>query len=274
MLLFVHSDSILLTLLSQFCPTILFDFHISFSQQWLHPYLTYSLLALAPTEPEWCLLLWSLPQQSFWEGYLICFALWFLRNSNFASLWFQYPKRSAVAIWFEYPITGSTNTSTHFESVIKFVMAFTTVVMNSRIMTSLIVQILPFTPLRSYPEMFRPFTVFLLEITVLRCTCFQISPSCCNYFSVIVTTKWSMSWVLICTCTLAPYWWFETTKNNTSSLYQGKSGIVMLASRYFLYGIKMPSSPWDVTHLLSNSQWKDPKPHFCTESLSGQRFGT
>ena len=42
---------------------------------------------------------------------------------------------------------------------------------------------------------------------------------------------------------LSPYLWSKTTKNNTSSLYLGKSGIVRLASMYPLYGIEMPPIP-------------------------------
>ena len=49
--------------------------------------------------------------------------------------------------------------------------------------------------------MFRPSKVFIFEITVLRCTCFQVSLACCNSSSVIVTTKWSKTWVPICTGT-------------------------------------------------------------------------
>ena len=102
-------------------------------------------------------------------------------------------------------------------------MPFTMMVMHSRTTTSLTVQILPFTPLGSYSGMLRLFTVFLLEITMLMCTCFQVSPACCYSFLVIVTTKWSMTWVPICTGTLSPYLWPRITKNKTSSLYLGKS---------------------------------------------------
>ena len=54
-------------------------------------------------------------------------------------------------------------------NVIKFTIPFTTVVPNGEITTSLIEQILPFTPLRSSSGTSRPFTVFLLETTMLRC---------------------------------------------------------------------------------------------------------
>ena len=135
--------------------------------------------------------------------------------------------------------------------------------------------ILHFSPSRSYSGTFRPFTVFLLEITVLRCTCSQVSPACYNCFSVTGKTKWSMTWVPICTGTISPYLWSEMTKNNTSSLYWDKSGIVRLASTNPLYDIKMPPSPQDATHPHHISQWKDPQPHFCTETLSkGRGFGT
>ena len=140
-------------------------------------------------------------------------------------------------------------------------MPFTTVVMNGKIMTSLTVHILPFTPLRLYSGMFRPFMVFCLDITVLRCTCFHVSSACCNSFSVIVTTTWPMTWVPIC-----------TTKNNTSSLYQGKCGIVRWDSMYPLYGIEMPPIPFNTQHTpYQIPQWQDPQPLFCTESLSEGR---
>ena len=35
------------------------------------------------------------------------------------------------------------------------------------------------------------------------CTCFKVSPASCNSFSVIVTTKWSMTLVPISTGTLS-----------------------------------------------------------------------
>ena len=68
-----------------------------------------------------------------------------------------------------------------------------------------------------------------------------------------------MTYVPNCTCTLSPYLWSETTKHNTSLLYQGKSGIVRLASMFPLYGIEKLPSPQDGTHL---PQWKDPQPLF------------
>ena len=146
-------------------------------------------------------------------------------------------------MWSNYPITGSTTTFMHFECVIRFIMPFTTVVTNGRIMTSLIVQILPFTPLGSYSGVFRPFTVFFSEITVLRCTWFKICPVCCKSFSVIVTIKWSMTWVPICTGTL-----------------------------YMLFMVLKCPHPLKVEHTLYQiPQWKDCQPHFCTESLTEGR---
>ena len=95
------------------------------------------------------------------------------------------------------------------------------------------------------------FTLYIFEIllrdvvlfTVLRCTCFQVYPACCNSSMVIVVTKWCMTRVPICTGTLSPYLLLKTTRNNTSSLYWGKPGIMRLASTYPLYSITVPPVP-------------------------------
>ena len=176
---------------------------------------------------------------------------------------------------YKYPITGSANTFKHFKCIIKFIIPFTTVVLNGRMMTSLIVWIFPFTPFRSHLGTLRPFTVFLLEITVLRCTCFQVPPACCHSFSVIVTTKFSMTWMLICTCTLSPYLWSQMIKNNISSLYQGKSGTVRLAFMYPFMVLKCPHSPWDEIHPISNSSVEGlSTPYLYRIPQWGWRFGT
>ena len=65
---------------------------------------------------------------------------------------------------------------------------------------------------------------------------------------------------------LSPYLLSERTKNNTSLLYQDKSGFY--ASMYPLYGIQMPPIPSRCNTPPSIPQWKNPQPHFCTESLS------
>ena len=92
----------------------------------------------------------------------------------------------------------------------------------------------------------------------LQCWGVPVSPACCNSFSVIVATKWSMTWVPICTGALSPYLSSEMIRNNTSSLYGHKSGIVRLDPMYPLYGIKMLPSPQDATHPYQFPQWKDP----------------
>ena len=181
--LFFHSNSSPLTLLNQFCPKVLLDLHLSLSEWWPHLYLTHPLLALAPTELGWNLLLQSLPQQSalgydFWGKFCIYLAsilhkIWPWQCGDWLNDYID-------AIWI----------------VIKFTMPFTMVVTNGGITISLLVQILP-TPRRSYSGMLRLSTVFLFEITVLRCTCFQVSPASSNSSSVIVTTKWCMTWVPI-----------------------------------------------------------------------------
>ena len=106
---------------------------------------------------------------------------------------------------------------------------------------------------------------------MLRYTCFQVFPAFCNSFLVIFATNWFMTWVPICIRTLFPYLRYETTKNNMSSLYWGKSDIVRLASTYSFYGIETAPSSWDATHPHQVPQWKDLQPHFCTESLSEGR---
>ena len=84
--LFVDPDSNLFTLLCQFTTTILFDSHLSLSEQWLHPYLTLPPLASVPTEPEWYLLLQSPTQHlmlgglsalhyDFWGKHQFCLTL-------------------------------------------------------------------------------------------------------------------------------------------------------------------------------------------------------
>ena len=142
--------------------------------------------------------------------------------------------------------------------IIKFAMLFTMMVSNGGIITSLIMKILPFTPSISYSGMYRLSMVFLFEITVLTCTCFQVSPVSCNYSLIIVVTKWSMTWVPIFTGSLSPYLWSRMTKTNMSSLYWGKLGIVRLASTYPLYGIGTPC----LLEMHQTSQWKDPQPKF------------
>ena len=178
-------------------------------------------------------------------------------------------------MWSEYPLNGSATTFIHFECVIKFVMPFTIVVMNGWTMTSLIVWIFPFTTFRSYSGTFRPFIVFLLEITVLRCTCFQVSPACCNSFSGHSHNQMVYDQGTYLHRYPSPYLWSKMTKNNTSSLYQGKSGIVRLASMYHLCSIKCPH-PQDTTHPLSNSSVEGSSTPFPVQNLSvcRQRFGT
>ena len=73
-------------------------------------------------------------------------------------------------------------------------------------MTSLIVQILPFTHFQDHTwECQGLLQYFCFEIMVLRYTSFQVSPAFCNSFLVIVATNWSMTWLPICTGTLSPY---------------------------------------------------------------------
>ena len=81
-----------------------------------------------------------------------------------------------------------------------------------------------------------------------------------------------MTMVPICTGTLFPYLWSRTTKNSMSLLHWGKSGIVRLGSMYPLYGVEMPPIPLRCsTSPIKFPQWKDPQPHFCTESLTEGR---
>ena len=165
----------------------------------------------------------------------------------------------------EYPVTSSTMTFNHFEYVVKFAIPFTTVVQNGEIMTSIIVQIFPFIPSRSYSRMARHFTIFFL-----RQGCWDVHVSRFPQLAAILFWSWSPPNVLwlrlpIYTVTLALYLWFKTTKNSTSSLYQDKSGIVRLASTYPLYSIKMP--PQDATHPYQVLRRKDLQPHFSAESL-------
>ena len=71
-----HSDFNLLTLLHQFCPTILFDYHISFSQWWLHPYLTppcWLWYQQSKNDVCCCDLSHSSP---LWKGYLLCIMIY------------------------------------------------------------------------------------------------------------------------------------------------------------------------------------------------------
>ena len=109
-------------------------------------------------------------------GRVTCFVLWFLRQALILSFpGLNNPYDLAIAMCSEYSVNGSTTTLKHFECVVKFVISCTTVVPNGWITTSFIVQMLPFTPSRSYLGMSRPFTIFLFKIMVLRCTYFQVS---------------------------------------------------------------------------------------------------
>ena len=120
------------------------------------------------------------------------------------------------------------------------------IVINGGIATFYIIQILPLTPLRSYSGMLGLSTIFFLDTTVLKCTCFQVSPACCNSSKVMVATKWSVTRVHNYIGTNSPYLWSETTENKTYSLCWGKHGI----KTYPLYGIEtipVPSrcnKPW------------------------------
>ena len=92
----------------------------------------------------------------------VCFAQRFLKQTSILSLpGFNTPLDLAIAMSSGYLGTGSISAFKHFECIIKFLLPLTTVVPNGGIMTSLWMQILPFTPLRSYSETSRPFTVFL-----------------------------------------------------------------------------------------------------------------
>ena len=63
---------------------------------------------------------------------------------------FDTPYNLALAMCSKYPITGSTTTLKYFECVVQFAIPFTTVVPSGGIMTSIIVQILPYFPSKSY----------------------------------------------------------------------------------------------------------------------------
>ena len=240
--LFIHSDSILL---------ILFKSILSNNSLCLSVFLFSAVASFLPVScPVYfganragIMLAAAISPTAVHFGRVICFALWFLRQISILPLTcFNTPYDLAVAICSKYPVTGSTTTFKHFECIIKFVLPFTTVVLNGGITASLIVQILPFTPSRLYSETSRPFTIFLLETTVLRCTHFQVSPACFN--SVLVSHQWmvyELGGYLHLDSILHTY--SKQPKNSTSSLYQGKSCIVMLASTYPSYGIKIPSVP-------------------------------
>ena len=137
----------------------------------------------------------------------------------------------------------STIIFTHFKGVIYLASPFTRIVTNGSITTICIIQVLPLNPVRSCWGMLGLSAVFLLDKTVLNRTSFQVSPVCHNYSVVIVTIKLSMSKALNCKSTNSPYLCSETTNEYRSSLYQGKSGMIKLASMYPLYGIKIPHVP-------------------------------
>ena len=130
--------------------------------------------------------------------------------------------------------------------------------------------ILSFTPLRLYLGKVSPFTVFLLETTVLRFTCFQVFLSLLQFF-----LGHSQNQMVYDMGTLSPYLWSKTTKNNMSFLNQDILGRVQLASMYSLYGIEMPPSPQDITYPLSNSSVEGSSILYLYGITQwGQRFGT
>ena len=139
-----------------------------------------------------------------WEDYLLCTVI-SEADIYLTFPWSYYPCDLAVAMCSKYPTTGLTTTLKYFECVVKFTIPFTTIVSNSEILTSLIVQILPFTHSKSCSVTSRPFIVFFFETMVPRCTYFPVFPAFCNSFSVIVVQSWSMTWVPICTRTLFLY---------------------------------------------------------------------
>ena len=88
-------------------------------------------------------------------GRVFCFVLWFMRQTVIL------------------PLPGL-NTP-QFECDVKFTMPFTTIVMNNRNNSFPHHADFSLHPLRSYSGAFRLSTVFLFEITVLRCTCYRHS---------------------------------------------------------------------------------------------------
>ena len=72
---------------------------------------------------------------------------------------------------------------------------------------------------------------------MLMYICFKVS------LVVIGTANWSMTRVPNCTGTCSLYLWSKTAKNNTSSLYQGKPGLLRLVLMYPLYGIEIMPNP-------------------------------
>ena len=134
-------------------------------------------------------------------------------------------------MWSQYPVTGLTTTFMHFEYVVKFVMLFTPVGTNGGIMTSYSVDFTLY-PLRLYLGIFRPFMVFLLEITG----------------------------------TLSTYLWSKMTKNNIFIIMRQiwYSEVSLYVPLVWYQNVPHPfrcNIPYQIP------QWKDLQPHFCTESL-------
>ena len=161
-----------LTLLNQFCPKSLF---------WLTPFPFWVVaLPLSDSSPvgfdtnrAWMPFAAAISPTAVSFGRVIY--LWGLfpeANINFASTWPQILIRLVCGDvdWISHDwLNDYIQTFWMHHQVHN---ALFTVVANSKIRTSRIVWILPFTPLKSYFGTFTLSMVFFFEIAVLRCTCF------------------------------------------------------------------------------------------------------
>ena len=135
----------------------------------------------------------------------ICFALQFLRQTSVSPfLSFNTLYNLAMALLSEYPITGLTTTLMHFECVKSNLQcSLPHWSWMSELWLPLWCRFYPLTLQDHIWEHSGPSQYSFWKLQCWGCTCFQVSPACCNSFSVIVRTKCLITLVTICTCTLS-----------------------------------------------------------------------